>query len=66
MSGFDDNLRLKLSSGLYNFSKITKDTKISRYWLNNIKKNVGAPDYILVALNSYFEKIDILVEPRSI
>lgn len=56
--GFDDNLRLKLSSGLYNFSKITKDTKISRYWLDKIKKNVCTPDYILVALNAYFEKLE--------
>lgn len=55
LKGFDDELRNKLDSGRYNFSKIISDTGISRYWLNNIKNNVCAPEYILVALREYFK-----------
>jgi hypothetical protein len=55
--GFDEELGAKLRSGRYNLSKIIRETKISRYWLNDIKRNVYVPPYIIVALNDYFRKI---------
>jgi hypothetical protein len=55
--GFDAELNRKLRSGLYNFAKITRDTKISRYVLNNIKRNVCVEPYFIVALNDYFKKL---------
>jgi DNA invertase Pin-like site-specific DNA recombinase len=55
--GFDAELQKKLASKLYSFSQITRDTGISRYWLNNIKNNVQVPGYIIVALNDYFKKV---------
>ena len=54
---FDADLQKKLSSKLYSFTQITKDTGISRYWLNNIKSGVWVPSYIIVALNDYFKKV---------
>ena len=51
------NLQKKLASKLYSFSQITRDTGISRYWLNNIKNNAQVPSYIIVALNDYFKKV---------
>ncbi len=54
------DLQSKLSSGLYNFSKIQSDTDVSRYWLNGIKLdgiNTTAPKHILVALDVYFKSI---------
>jgi len=53
--GFDANLRDKLRSGKYNLSQIIRDTKITRYYLNDIKRYVYVPPYIIVALNKYFE-----------
>jgi hypothetical protein len=55
--GFDAQLSDKLNSGRYNLSKIIRETKISRYWLNDIKRNVYVPPYIIVALNEYFRKL---------
>ena len=51
-------LGAKLNSGLYNMSKIRRDTKISRHWLDGIKFDGNAPEYILVALDSYFTKME--------
>ena len=56
MTELQTNMQAKLLSGLYNFSQITRDTKISRHWLNGIKYDGKAPDYILVALNEYFKR----------
>ena len=55
--GFDAELQKKLASKLYSFSQITRDTGISRYWLNNIKNNAQVPSYIIVALDDYFKKV---------
>ena len=52
----NDELHKKLNSGLYNFNQITKETGITRYYLNDIKRNVSVPPYIIVALNDYFKK----------
>lgn len=57
LKGFDFEIQAKLASGRYKLSKIILDTGISRYWLNNIKRNVCAPEYILVALREYFKSI---------
>lgn len=56
MTDLQLSMQAKLSSGLYNFSQIVRDTEISRFWLNSIKDGVEAPAYILVALNDYFNK----------
>ena len=55
--GFDAELTRKLNSGLYNFAKITRDTKISRYTLNHVKLHVYVEPYFIVALNDYFKKL---------
>lgn len=55
--GFDAELTRKLNSGLYNIAKITRDTKISRYMLNDIKRNVYVQPYVIVALNDYFKRL---------
>ena len=56
-NGFDMQLSQKLRSGRYNLSKIIRETGISRYWLNDIKRNVYVKPYIIVALNDYFKKL---------
>ena len=56
-NGFDMQLSKKLKSGRYNLSKIIRETGISRYWLNDIKRGVYVKPYIIVALNDYFKNL---------
>lgn len=62
--GFDNDLRLRLSSGRYNLSQITRDTKVSRYVLNMIKRNVYVKQFYIVALNDYFKNLERNHEPK--
>jgi len=58
MTELQTKMQAKLKTGLYNFSKISRDTKISTYLLNGIKFDGKAPEYVLVALNDYFERMN--------
>lgn len=55
--GFDDEIRHKLNSGTYNLSEVIRATKVSRYVINQIKRNVYVKPFYLVALREYFKKL---------
>ena len=56
--GFDAAIQSKLNSGRYNVSEIIRETKVSRYVINMIKRNVYVKPFYLVALRAYFEKLN--------